>query len=231
MAMEELALLAFALLLGLRHALDPDHVVAVTTLVAEERRLWPAAWLGVIWGMGHLLSIAVVGLALFWFRLPLPPRFEEGIEAAIGMLLVGLGMAALWRSVRDRVRFTIHAHNGVMHGHFHRPGHRHPTVNMARRQWITFGIGLLHGLGGSGAVAVLALQMSPTLGVAMLWLLLFGLGSVFGMVFLTLLVAAPTLVATSRRIAVHDGIRIAAGLASLLFGCYMVGSLFFETMA
>lgn len=229
--MDGAVLMGIALLLGIRHALDPDHVVAVSTLVAEERRLWPAAWLGFVWGTGHLLSIAAVGLPLLLFRLQLPPLFEDMVDVAVGALLVGLGAVTLWRVARSRVHFDAHAHDGVVHGHFHRPGHRHPTVKLGRRQWITFGFGVVHGLAGSGAAAVLALQASPSLSAATLWLLLFGLGTVLGMFAVTLFVAAPALTVASRRLAVEAGIRTLTGLASLGFGGYMIWTLLPELLA
>lgn len=229
--MDAFVLLGVALLLGMRHALDPDHVVAVSTLVAEERRLWPAAWLGFVWGIGHLLSIAAVGLPLLLYRLQLSPRFEDMVDVAVGALLVLLGAVTLWRVARSRVHFDAHTHDGVVHGHFHRPGHRHPTVKLARRQWITFGFGVVHGLAGSGAVAVLALQASPSLSAATLWLLLFGLGTVLGMFAVTLFVAAPALTVASRRFAVQAGIRTLTGLGSLLFGGYMIWTLLPDLLA
>jgi ABC-type nickel/cobalt efflux system permease component RcnA len=220
--MDWLVLLGIAFFLGMRHSLDPDHVVAVSTLVSEERRLWPAAWLGFIWGIGHLIPIALVGLPLLVFHLKLGPRFESMVDVGVGVLLVWLGVSTLWRLVKERVHFDVHSHEGTVHGHFHRPGHRHPTVKLERRQWITFGFGLVHGLGGSGTVAVLAMQASPSLGMAVLWLLLFGLGTVIGMFAMTLFIAAPALKVASKRVAVHAGIRVVAGFVSLFFGGYMI---------
>lgn len=229
--MDWLALLGIALFLGMRHSLDPDHVVAVSTLVSEERRLWPAAWLGFIWGIGHLIPIALVGLPLLIFHLELAPRFEEIADVGVGILLVLLGLVTLWRVVKERVHFDVHSHNETVHGHFHRPGHRHPTVKLESRQWITFVFGLVHGLAGSSAVAVLAMQASPSLGMAVFWLLLFGLGSVLGMFVMTLFIAAPALTAASKRVAVHACIRTVAGFVSLFFGGYMIWTILPELFA
>ncbi|WP_259674489.1 hypothetical protein [Bacillus methanolicus] len=141
------------------------------------------------------------------------------------MLLVLLGLVTIWRVIKERVHFDVHSHNSTVHGHFHRPGHRHPTVKLERRQWITFGFGLVHGLAGSGGVAVLAMQASPSLKMAIFWLLLFGLGTVLGMFLMTLLIAAPALKLVSKRGTVHAGIRTAAGFVSLFFGIYMIWTL------
>ena len=224
-------LLGIALFLGVRHSLDPDHVVAVSTLVSEERRLWPAAWLGFIWGAGHLIPIALVGLPLLILHLELAPQFEQFTDLGVGVLLVLLGVVTLWRVVKERVHFDVHSHHETVHGHFHRPGHRHPTVRLKSRQWITLGFGLVHGLAGSGAVAVLAMQASPSLGLAMVWLLLFGLGTALGMFAMTLFIAAPALALASRQVSVHAGIRTAAGFASLFFGGCMIWTILTELSA
>jgi sulfite exporter TauE/SafE len=229
--MDWLVLLGIALFLGIRHSLDADHVVAVSTLVSEERRLWPAAWLGFIWGVGHLIPIAFVGLPLLILHLELAPQFEQFTDLGVAILLVLLGVVALRRVIKERVHFDVHSHNETVHGHFHRPGHRHPTVKLERRQWITFGFGLVHGLAGSGAVAVLAMQASPSMGMAILWLLLFGLGTVLGMFAMTMFIAAPALTAASKRVAVHASIRTVAGFVSLLFGGYMIWTILPELIA
>jgi sulfite exporter TauE/SafE len=229
--MDWLVLLGIALFLGMRHSLDPDHVVAVSTLVSEERRLWPAANLGFIWGIGHLIPIAIVGLPLLILQLQLAPQFEHFTDLGVGILLVILGVVTILRVIKERVHFDVHSHDETVHGHFHRPGHCHPTVKMERRQWITFGFGLVHGLAGSGAVAVLAMQASPSVEMGILWLLIFGLGTALGMFAMTLLIAAPALKLVSKRSTIHASIRTAAGFVSLFFGCYMIWTLLSELFA
>ncbi|QIA27580.1 hypothetical protein DYI95_008665 [Thermaerobacter sp. PB12/4term] len=229
--MDGWALLGLALFLGVRHALEPDHVVAVSTLAAEERRLRPAAWLGFVWGMGHLLPVATVGLPLVVFRLQLPARFEHLTEAGVGVLLIVLGLVTLRRLARSGVHFATHRHEEITHGHFHRPGHRHPFRMGQNRQRVTFAFGVAHGLGGSGAAAVMALQASPDPGGAVLWLLLFGAGTLLGMFLMTLCVAAPAVAVTSRRLFLHAAVRAAAALASLAWGGFILWSLLPDLLA
>jgi|HigsolmetaAR204D_1030405.scaffolds.fasta_scaffold01339_4 ABC-type nickel/cobalt efflux system permease component RcnA len=226
--MDLLLLLGVALFLGIRHSFDPDHLVAVSTLVSEEKRLRPAAWLGFVWGIGHLIPIALVGLPLLTLQWELPVQFENIVDAGVGGLLLLLGVITLWRVIKERVHFDVHSHQQTVHSHFHRPGHRHPLVKLERRQWITFGFGLIHGLAGSGAVAVLAMQASQNLGEAVLWLLLFGLGAALGMFAMTLFIAAPALSLVSRRTTIQAGIRAVAGCVSLCFGGYMIWALLSE---
>ncbi|WP_044896547.1 sulfite exporter TauE/SafE family protein [Bacillus alveayuensis] len=229
--MDGLVLMGIALFLGVRHSLDPDHVVAVSTLVSEERRLWPAARLGFIWGIGHIIPITLVGLPLLILHLEVASFFEDLFDMGVGFLLVLLGAITLWRIIKGRIHYDVHSHNETVHGHFHRPGHRHPVVNLKRRQWITFGFGLLHGLAGSGAVAVLAMQASPSLKIAIFFLFLFGIGTVLGMFLMTLIIAAPALTVASKHGKIHGSIRMAAGVVSLFLGSYMILELLPELFA
>ncbi len=218
-------LLLTAFLLGVRHALDPDHLVAVSTLVAEERRLWPAARLGLWWGAGHLLPIGALGFPLVALRLELPQAWEQGVDLGVGALLLLLGFRALWNLRRERVHFHLHEHDGQWHPHFHShahgDGHGHLHPSAGRRGRISFWIGVVHGLAGSGAAAVVAMTASSSLAVAAAYLLAFGFGTVAGMFFTTLCIAAPTLAAASRWDRVDPLVRAAAGLASVSLGVWM----------
>lgn len=220
--MTALTFLATALALGIRHALDPDHLAAVSALVAEERRLWPAARLGLIWGAGHLVPIALLGIPVLVFRLALPPALEHFTDLMVGLLLVALGLRTLWRLRREGVHMHLHRHGGRWHAHFHAhagdAAHRHGHGEGRRRGRMTFLIGIMHGLAGSGAAAVLALGAAPSPDAAIGYLLAFGLGTCAGMFATTLGVGAPALVATARFARLHALVRAAAGLASLGVG-------------
>ncbi len=210
--------------LGMRHALDPDHLVAVSTLAAEERRLWPAARLGLLWGAGHLLPIAVLGLFLVVLRVRLPEPWEDGVDLGVGLLLVLLGLRTLWNLRRERVHFHVHEHDGRRHPHFHRHthsgSHDHAHVLPARGA-VSFCVGAVHGLAGTGAAAVLAMTAAPSTLSAVGHLLAFGLGTVAGMFGATVCIAAPTLAAASRWDRAYPLARAAAALASLGVGVGM----------
>lgn len=242
--MPALMFLAAALVLGMRHALDPDHVVAVSTLAAEERRLWPAARLGLIWGLGHLLPLLVLGLPILVLRLELPGALEHGVDLGAGVLLMVLGARTLWRLRREQVYLHLHGHDGQVHAHFHchrhggqvqgechgqRPAgrvpghcpHTHPLPGRERRGLLTFAIGVVHGLAGSGAAALLALTAAPSAAAGAGYLIAFGAGTCAGMFLMTLCIAAPALSALSRRAALRTAVRAAAGLASMAVGAFM----------
>jgi ABC-type nickel/cobalt efflux system permease component RcnA len=156
-----LALVALiAVVLGLRHATDPDHLAAVTTLIAgtEERAAKAAARLGVAWGLGHATSLFLFGVPIVLFKAYLPERVEQGAETVVGLLIVGLALWLLVRWRRGLFHVHLHGHERLhAHGHVH-DGDGHPHgVARARRPVQAFGIGLLHGMGGSAGVGVLLL--------------------------------------------------------------------------
>jgi len=218
-------LLGAAFVLGVRHALDPDHLVAVSTLVAEERRLWPAARLGLWWGAGHLVPIAAVGLPLVALRVRLPEAWEHTVDLGVGVLLVALGLRTLWVLRRERVHFHVHEHDGRAHPHFHThlggPDHAHAHTSERVRGRISFLVGVVHGLAGSGAAAVVAMTAATSLAAGVAYLLAFGVGTWAGMFLTSLCIAAPTLAAVSRWERLYQIVRASAGLASVAVGVGM----------
>ena len=188
------AMLGF--LLGLRHATDADHVVAVTAIVARERTLGRAARVGALWGLGHSLTLLLVGGAIVLFRLVIPPRLGLGLEFGVALMLILLGF--------DNLRDKSDPHSHV--AGLGTTGFR-PVV-----------IGVVHGLAGSAAVALLVLATIRETGWALAYLAVFGIGTIAGMMIVTVVLAAPALYATTRVVRFHRGIRVAAGALSLLFG-------------
>lgn len=192
--MGELLLIGTAsLLLGMRHATDPDHVLAVATIVGREQSLRGAARIGVIWGLGHGLTIALLGGSVIAFRLALSPRLELSLEFGVALMLMLLGTLALLRR-----RST-------------------PQPTPLR----PFVVGFIHGLAGSAAASVLVLSTlgDPRWGIV--YLFVFGMGTLLGMAVMTSALAAPSLLAGRRSPHVAPWIRTAAGAVTLAFGCYL----------
>jgi len=196
-----IALLGF--LLGLKHATDADHVVAVTTIVARERTLRRAAWIGVLWGIGHTLTVFAVGGTLIAFRLVIPPRLGLVLEFGVAIMLILLGFSNLRTGAPE---------SG--HGHTHEFDHRRPLI-----------IGTVHGLAGSAAVAILVLTAIPDTRWALAYLLVFGVGTIVGMMLVTVLLAAPAIYAGERVARLQGGIRLAAGALSIVFGLLLAREL------
>ncbi|MET0957820.1 MAG: hypothetical protein ABWZ18_04845 [Solirubrobacterales bacterium] len=160
-----LVALAIAFLLGLRHASDPDHLVAVTSLVAaEDGDTRAAARLGAWWGLGHAAMLVVIGIPLIAFKSELPVWLESGAEKAIGLVIVVLALRVIWKWFRGDFRAGRHAHPEPEGAHSHlRPAqpreHGHRPVRTPRQ---AFSIGVLHGIAGTGAVVLLLLAALPT---------------------------------------------------------------------
>ena len=197
--MEPLAVIALGLVLGVRHATDPDHVVAVTAIAARSQRIAPAALVGVLWGLGHSLTILVVGGAIVLFNLVVPPRVGLAFEFVVGLALALVGVVNLL---------------GRAAPHDDEP----PAVPTGR----AFGLGLVHGLAGSAAVALLVLAAVQDARTGLIYLAVFSLGTILGMVGITLGLAAPLKLAGARWPGLGAPLRVVTGTMSLLFGVYVL---------
>src|SRR5262245_23136973 len=198
--MNPLFLLGLGLLLGLKHAADPDHVVAVTAIAARTRRVLPATLLGVVWGLGHTVTLFVIGAGIILFNWVVPARIGLALEFLVALALVVVGLLNLGRPHRE----------ASLPGGSERPP--------ARR---AFAVGLVHGLAGSAAVALLVLATVRDPRWACAFLLVFGLGTLAGMALVTSLFALPVASAAQRWGGTGRLIRIATGTASLAFGLWL----------
>lgn len=239
----------------MRHATDPDHVIAVSTIVSRERSPRKAALIGILWGLGHTLTILFVGAAIIVFGLAIPARIGLTMEFCVGLMLILLGLLNLTRAaqwLRQRLSPThppttgrhahIHQHGTKLHLHWHShaPGDQHHGEGVAPPRWLrrslsTLGlyqalrpllVGIVHGLAGSAAVALLVLSTIRDPRWAVLYLLLFGLGTIVGMMLITTAIALPFSVAGAKFAWLDRGLVTGSGLLSLLFGlflCYHIG--------
>ena len=238
-----LSIIALGFFLGMRHATDPDHVIAVTTIVSRERQVSKSAWIGVFWGIGHTLTIFVVGTAIILFDLVIPPRIGLSMELAVGLMLILLGVVnvrAFFLSIPEGDNAHAHSHPHShgdyvhTHPHSHAPEqHPHATdrTPLARidRALLKFRayrpirplvIGIVHGLAGSAAVALLVLATIHNARWAIAYLLVFGVGTIAGMMLITMSIASTFHLARggaqfSRRLA------LASGVLSLGFGLFV----------
>jgi high-affinity nickel-transport protein len=241
-----LPVLLLGFFLGMRHATDADHVIAVTTIVSRERSVAGAAWIGALWGLGHTVTIAAVGGAIILFGVVIPPRLGLGMEFSVSLMLVLLGILTLARAAR-RLRDAAgepagghahpHPHGDYVHSHPHghapgAHGHRDDETPQARldRRFGRFGayrllrpvvIGLVHGLAGSAAVALLVLGAIRDPWWATAYLVLFGTGTIAGMMLVTAAVAVPFAVTARRFAGLNRYLATASGVLSLAFGLWM----------
>jgi ABC-type nickel/cobalt efflux system permease component RcnA len=218
-----LVVVAVALLLGLRHAADPDHLVAVSTLLAgnEERAARRAGGLGLAWGLGHATSLIVAGVPVVFLGQHLPAIVRDGAELLVGVVIMALALRLVRRWRRGAFHTHVHVHDGVphrhLHGHAEDSGHPHHH-KVTRTHAQAYGVGLVHGVGGSAAVGVLLLASIAVRTEALAALLVFALGTAVSMSVLSLCLGhALARPRVSRRL---QAVAPALGAASFAFGAW-----------
>ena len=219
------AAFGLGLILGIKHALDADHLVAVSTIVSEHKNLKWASLIGAFWGLGHTATLFVVGLLVVVLRITIPPRIALGLEFLVAVMLVILGANILWRSFGiEKIHLHTHTHNPETHTHFHvhsgsdeGHSHTHPFKSMRK----PFFVGMVHGLAGSAALMLLVLTTIPSPLAALTYILIFGFGSVGGMLILSSMIGLPFVITAQRFSTLNRWIRVVAALASVTFGLYL----------
>jgi ABC-type nickel/cobalt efflux system permease component RcnA len=232
-------ILLLGFLFGLKHATEADHIAAVGAIVSEKRGWRPAALTGALWGAGHTLSIVVAGLLVLALRITIPDSLARLFEFVVALMIVGLGGTALARALRSRADVHVHAHthDGTTHVHLHfhdaadghLPPHGHdPAPAHGGDHHATGGpglkpflVGVVHGLAGSAALTLLVLSRIASVPLGLLYLVVFGAGSLGGMVMMSLALSVP-FAATIARPVLHRSVRVAAGLLAVAFGLFDV---------
>ncbi|HEX2222068.1 MAG TPA: high-affinity nickel-transport family protein [Candidatus Limnocylindria bacterium] len=240
------ALAGFGFLLGMRHATDADHVIAVTTILNRSRRFAHTTLIGALWGLGHTITVVLVGVGIIVFKVVIPPLVGLAMEFAVALMLILLGVLNLTGGLRHITeRFTppaplhghphehAHAHDGEEpHRHEHAHLHGHGTNRalasggvVASLGWYQLlrpvAVGLVHGLAGSAAVALLVLSTIADPAAALLYLVIFCVGVAAGMAILTTVIGLPFLVSSARSDAINRWLTIGSGVLSLAFGLYL----------
>ena len=263
--MQSLPVVVLGFVFGMLHATDADHVFAVSTIVARQRKLSAAARVGALWGMGHTLTVFLVGGAIILFNMVIPPRLGLAMEFGVALMLIALGvltLARVTRHVRENLlpvlaqgladhthasgtpgpHLHVHAHGDYVHSHAHghgTEGHGHGQTPQA---WLDrklagltlyqalrpLAIGVVHGLAGSAAIALLVLAQIREPLWAVLYLLVFGLGTVAGMMVITSLIAVPFALSQERLPSLNLWLTLAAGLLSLGLGITLGWQIGFE---
>jgi ABC-type nickel/cobalt efflux system permease component RcnA len=218
-------ILGLGFLLGMQHALEADHIAAVSSIAARRTDIGDIVKHGLTWGMGHTLTLfAFAGAAIVLGR-AISERFAQPLETAVGLMLIGLGAHVLWRLWRDRVHFHAHRHgDGTVHIHAH--SHAGESVAHSRAahahahgfRWRTLLVGLMHGMAGSAALLVLAISQasSPTIGLG--YVALFGIGSMVGMGALSTVIAVPLVVSARRLTFANRTLQGAVGMVTVAIG-------------
>jgi hypothetical protein len=197
-----LVVLGVGFLLGLKHATDPDHIVAVTTFIGKERRIARGCAIGLFWGLGHTLALSIVGLAVVGLKIPMSRWLAERLELGVAAMLIFLGA---------RLIATVHTK-------WHEHHHDFEWTRLGLRPLL---VGIVHGTAGSAALTLLVLSTISSTMHALLYILIFGIGSMVGMVVISLLLAVPLNLARERMAGAMRPIQVGTGVFSCLFGFYL----------
>jgi hypothetical protein len=227
MTLSILSLLGLGFVLGLKHALDADHLAAVSTMATERRSLLSSSLIGVWWGLGHSLSLLIAGLLVMLLHLQIGPRTEAALEFCVGIMLIVLGANALRKLIRGgTVHMHAHEHEGHwhMHPHVHEKSpadapHTHHGLKTGARPLL---IGMVHGMAGSAALTLLVLATISSTVVGLLYIAIFGVGSIGGMAIMSTVFALPSKLNARRFGKMNFAFRGLAGLASLGLGAFTV---------
>jgi len=221
-----LGVLIIGLSLGLRHALDTDHLAAVSTIVSERKNWFSSLLIGGLWGVGHTASLLLAGAAVILMRFDIG-KYEKPLEFCVALMLIGLGANVLYKLARGgRIHFHEHSHAGHTHIHPHlhddkpEPAHSHHGLKLGVRPMI---VGLVHGLAGSAAVMLAVLmKIKGSTALAFAYIIIFGVGSIGGMMLMSLILSLPIHLTSGHFTKANLAVRALAGCFSLGFGLFMV---------
>jgi len=224
------SLLIFGFLLGLRHAIEADHVAAVASLTTKTPKIRDAVPLGALWGVGHTLTIFTVGAIVMSMDQVVPERIAGLLELVVGVMLLWLGGDVLWRLWRDRIHFHVHRHQGGVR-HFHAHSHKNDTghgaaahrhrhaPNIKRRALL---VGIMHGMAGSAAVVVLTASQATSFVGGLVYIAIFGGGSIAGMALLTLVISWPMRKAASTMGYAYNVLTASVGVITVGLGISII---------
>jgi ABC-type nickel/cobalt efflux system permease component RcnA len=240
------ALLGLGLVFGLKHATEVDHVVAVSAIVSEHRNIFRSILVGGLWGLGHTASLIVVGVFVLALRVAIPERVSNWLEFGVALMIIVLGAIALTRALQRRKQIHIHKHKHDslthVHIHFHEKetdhkgqtesrsdadsqtqaelhshaeSHSHAVSRVGIKPFL---VGAMHGLAGSAALTLLVLTQVQSAALGLVYLAVFGIGSVIGMLLMSGLIGLPFAISARRLSGAGFSLQIIAGGLSIAFG-------------
>ncbi len=222
--------MGLGLVFGLKHATELDHVVAVSSIVSQHRSVLRSAVVGGLWGLGHTASLLIVGGLVLVLKIAIPLSLASWLEFGVALMIIALGVSALLRIFRRRADIHAHQHShdgqAHVHIHFHEaptehkekvPSHTHAITRVGIKPFL---VGAVHGLAGSAAITILLLTQIPSVLLGLLYLGLFGLGSIAGMLVMSSLIGLPFVLTGRRLSGLNYGLQAVAGCLSIAFGCW-----------
>ena len=211
------ALLGFGFLSGMKHAFDADHVAAISTIVAKHN-LKKSSLLGIFWGFGHTITLLIAGLIVLLFKISIPEKVSLSLEFIVGVMLVSLGINVLITINKNKIHLHKHKHGKGEHIHFH----SHKLSKNHEHLHQSFFIGLIHGLAGSAALTLLILATIKSLFIGIIYILIFGIGSIAGMIIVSSIIASSFKLMPSKFEKAQKMLSISIGLISAIIGLAII---------
>jgi ABC-type nickel/cobalt efflux system permease component RcnA len=221
-----LSIVALGFVLGIKHAIEPDHVIAVSTIASQSKKLLRSSLAGVFWGIGHTATLFIVGIILIVMKDKIPEKWAMSLEFLVGIMLVYLGITTLRSFKNKHVHKTEHDGEEHKHFHSHKPNgehehtHQHNNVDYFRSMLI----GLVHGLAGSGAMVLLTMSTVKSVWEGAIYILVFGAGTVIGMLFFTTIIGLP-FVLSAKKLSLNITLTRMTGVISTGYGIYYMYNL------
>lgn len=220
------SILALGFVLGIKHAIEPDHVIAVSTIASQTKKLFRSSLAGVFWGIGHTATLFIVGIILIFMKEEIPEEWAMSLEFLVGIMLVYLGITTILSF--KSIHLHRHNHDGEDHKHVHSHehtsehdhNHQHKNVSYLKSMFI----GLVHGLAGSGAMVLLTMSTVNNAWEAAIYILIFGAGTVIGMLFFTTIIGIP-FVFSAKKLSLNKTLTQVTGVISIAFGIYYMYNL------
>lgn len=221
-----LSILALGFVLGIKHAIEPDHVIAVSTIASQSKKLFKSTLAGVFWGIGHTATLFIMGVILILMKGEIPEKWAMSLEFLVGIMLVYLGLTTLLSF--KNIHIHQHEHDGDEHKHLHSHSHNGKHQHNHQHQNVSYlkslFIGLVHGLAGSGAMVLLTMSTVKSVWEAAVYILIFGAGTILGMLFFTTIIGIPFVFSAKKRVLNQTLTRL-TGVISIAFGMYYMYNL------
>ncbi len=217
------AILAIGFVIGLYHAVEADHLAAVSAIVSERKSAIASSLIGGLWGLGHTISLFVVGALVIFLKLQISESLEAKLEAVVGVMLVALGANAIRKLfTSEKIHLHEHEHGGNHHVHLHAHSDEAGEISHHGVSPRSVLVGMVHGLAGSAGLMLVVVPTIESPMLALAYILIFGVGSIAGMMLMSMLMSVPLVLTANRFTILNKGIRVLAGLFSLIWGVLLI---------
>ncbi len=226
MSISFMQIILIGFILGLKHALEPDHLIAVSTIASKSKSIWRSSLAGMFWGIGHTSTIFIIGIVFIAIKGEVPTILAKSLEFIVGLMLVYLGISNIYTYRKNKIHVHTHEHNNEAHTHFHlkEETHEHQSNELKASYMKSLFIGFIHGLAGSAAMIILTISTVSSLLEGALYIVIFGIGTTLSMLLFTTIIGLPFALSTQKTM-INKSLSLFAGIISVSFGVYYMYNL------